>query len=45
MTIALSAPSKTFLVGEYAVLRGGPALLLNTSPRFRLRPCKLGHKV
>ena len=36
MKIELSAPSKTFLTGEYAVLRGGPALVLNTSPRFVL---------
>jgi len=42
MTIALSAPSKTFLVGEYAVLRGGPALLLNTSPRFALTAVQTG---
>ncbi len=34
MTIRLSAPSKTFLIGEYAVLSGGPALVLNTEPRF-----------
>jgi mevalonate kinase len=32
--IKLSAPSKTFLVGEYAALLGGPCLLLNTEPRF-----------
>jgi mevalonate kinase len=37
MTIEFSAPSKTFLAGEYAVLRGGPALVLNTEPRFALR--------
>jgi mevalonate kinase len=34
MNIQFSAPSKTFLIGEYAVLRGGPALVLNTGPRF-----------
>lgn len=33
----LSAPSKTFLVGEYGVLAGGPALVLNTEPRFELK--------
>lgn len=33
----LSAPSKTFLVGEYGVLIGGPALILNTEPRFQLK--------
>ena len=32
--INFSAPSKTFLVGEYAALVGGPCLLLNTEPRF-----------
>ena len=38
MSIAvLSAPSKTFLVGEYGVLAGGPALILNTESRFELK--------
>lgn len=32
----LSVPSKTFLVGEYGVLAGGPALVINTEPRFEL---------
>jgi mevalonate kinase len=36
MKLVLSAPSKTFLVGEYAVLTNGSALVLNTSPRFEL---------
>ena len=31
------APSKTFIVGEYAVLYGAPALLLNTKPCFTLQ--------
>lgn len=35
--MVLSVPSKTFLIGEYGVLRGGPALLVNTEPRFELR--------
>ena len=30
----LSAPSKTFLLGEYAVLANHPCLLLSTAPRF-----------
>lgn len=30
----IQCPSKTFLVGEYAVLSGGPALLLATPPCF-----------
>ena len=33
----LSVPSKTFLVGEYGVLAGGPALVLNTEPCFELK--------
>jgi mevalonate kinase len=37
MNLTLSAPSKTFLAGEYAVLAQGPALVLATSPRFELR--------
>src|SRR5687767_13724525 len=32
----LSAPSKTFLLGEYVVLRGGPGIVLTTAPRFSL---------
>ncbi|HEX4923356.1 MAG TPA: hypothetical protein VFV50_04690 [Bdellovibrionales bacterium] len=34
---SLSVPSKTFLIGEYSALNGGPALLLATPPRFVLR--------
>lgn len=30
----ISFPSKTFLVGEYAVLEGAPAVIVNTNPRF-----------
>ena len=32
--LCVSFPGKTFLLGEYAVLKGGPALLVNTAPRF-----------
>ena len=32
--IEISCPAKTFLIGEYAVLDGGPAIVLNTKPRF-----------
>jgi mevalonate kinase len=32
----ISCPSKTFLVGEYAVIGGGPALLATTPPYFVL---------
>lgn len=35
--MGLSLPSKTFLVGEYGVLEGGEALLLNTHPRFEFK--------
>lgn len=42
MIINFSAPSKTFLAGEYAVLSGGPALVLSTGPRFTFT-AKLGH--
>lgn len=37
MNLSLTAPSKTFLSGEYACLEGAPALILNTQPRFELR--------
>lgn len=36
MNISLSCPSKTFFLGEYLALFGGPALLINTTPRFGL---------
>lgn len=42
MTLRLSAPSKTFLTGEYAVLAGAPALILCTQPRFELVAHKAG---
>ena len=32
----LSCPAKTFLLGEYVALDGGPSLLLSTGPRFQL---------
>lgn len=32
----LSCPGKTFLLGEYVALDGGPSLLLATAPRFQL---------
>ncbi len=37
MLFSLSIPSKTFLLGEYITLVGGPALVLNTEPRFQLQ--------
>ncbi len=35
--VYLEAPSKTFLIGEYGVLDGGPAIILNTKPQFSLK--------
>lgn len=36
MYFSISAPSKTFLVGEYNVLKQSNAILINTLPRFEL---------
>lgn len=36
MSLVFSAPSKTFLAGEYGVLEGGLCLLAGTEPRFEL---------
>ncbi|MGK5088120.1 hypothetical protein WDW86_11230 [Bdellovibrionota bacterium FG-2] len=36
MSFRASCPSKIFLLGEYAVLAGGPALLASMAPRFEL---------
>lgn len=33
-SFTVSVPSKTFFTGEYLALLDGPAILLNTSPRF-----------
>lgn len=41
--IEISCPAKTFILGEYAVLDGGSAIILNTAPRFACRIQK-GHK-
>ncbi|MCB0356431.1 MAG: hypothetical protein KDD40_05460 [Bdellovibrionales bacterium] len=40
MEFEFKAASKTFLIGEYAVLKGGPAIVLNTSPTFSLKVTK-----
>ncbi len=37
MSIKLSVPSKTFIIGEYLALSGGPTLLATTAPRFKLK--------
>lgn len=36
MKLELTVPSKTFLLGEYIALKGGPALVLSTEPSFTL---------
>lgn len=36
MLCRLQAPSKTFLIGEYAILDGGEAILASTQPRFEM---------
>lgn len=33
----IQIPGKTFLLGEYAVLQGGPALIATTKPYFQLK--------
>lgn len=40
----LSVPAKTFMLGEYVVLKGGPALILCTAPRFILHVTPNIHK-
>lgn len=35
--IEISCPAKTFILGEYACLAGGSAIVLNTAPRFSCR--------
>lgn len=42
--IEISCPAKTFVVGEYAVLDEGPAIVFNTSPRFVCRIQKSSKK-
>lgn len=37
MNFELSAPSKTFLLGEYLAMQTGEALIAATGPRFRLQ--------
>ena len=41
--VEMSCPAKTFLIGEYGVLDGGPAILLNTKEAFRCRVYKSSH--
>jgi mevalonate kinase len=36
-TLVISLPGKTFLVGEYLALMGGPSFVLATAPRFELK--------
>ena len=35
MTVTLSFPGKTFMLGEYAALANLPAIMLATPPRFQ----------
>lgn len=34
-SVEISCPAKTFILGEYGVLDGGPAIVINTAPRFQ----------
>lgn len=36
-SLELAVPSKTFLLGEYVALKGGPILVLTTEPKFKLK--------
>lgn len=36
MTLELTVPSKTFLLGEYVALKGGPVIILTSESRFTL---------
>lgn len=36
MSFLITVPSKTFLLGEYVALKGGPAIILTTEQRFTL---------
>lgn len=36
MSFCFTVPSKTFFLGEYVALKGGPSILLSTEPRFKL---------
>ncbi len=37
MPLVISVPSKSFFVGEYSALNGGPAITVSTAPRFELK--------
>lgn len=43
MQYELTVPSKTFLLGEYAVLKGCEGIILTTKPRFKLSAAKNAH--
>ncbi len=43
MNISIALPSKTFLLGEYFILRQGAALLVNTRPLFEFNAIKTDH--
>lgn len=44
MAFRLSTPSKTFILGEYLALMGGPTLVAATDKRFELAVDFTGHK-
>src|SRR4051812_47804624 len=37
MIISASSPGKVFILGEYAVLEGRPAVIASVGPRFRMK--------
>lgn len=39
-----SVPGKTFLIGEYLALEGGPSLIVSTAPRFVLQAATIAAK-
>jgi mevalonate kinase len=41
--MSIMIPSKTFLLGEYLALKGGPALIALTNPSFSIDPNKTLH--
>ncbi|NKB47633.1 MAG: hypothetical protein GKR77_07585 [Legionellales bacterium] len=45
VVLTLTAPAKTFLIGEYLALTGGPTLILTTAPPFKLTVSQPGRAV
>jgi mevalonate kinase len=42
LSLVLTAPSKTFFLGEYLALSGGPSILISTTPRFSMNVTAAG---